>query len=1380
MVRSAADTGSVPIRKQQKALRILAGRLLGGRAAASRSRLGDFFAAAPVALASVAADGRVEAANRRFTEELGYSVEDLPTIESWWELAYPDPDYRATVRASWDESVRRAAGGEIATREVSVRRKDGTTGVYVINGKLVDGSLLVAFVDVSERRRAEDAAREAETTTRLFLDSSPAYYVAIGSDGKVRAMNRALLEALEISEEEAIGRDYLASFVPSEDRLETAAVMDSIVAGGATTISENRVVSRSGREFLIEWRGKPRYLEGGALDFFVGVGIDITERVKTTDALRASERRFRALFENAPIPLAIVARDGRIVDLNRRFESLFGYSRSQHETIDAIWTRAYPDPAARAELGRAWSASIARGGRPFENKENRIRTAGGEDLTCLVSAATLDGEILVSFIDITARKKAEESLAESLERYRALTETAQVGIWQVDAGMRSIYANPAMRAFLGIAPGEDIQGLDSASFFEPHSLARVREEFSRRAEGVTSTYEAVFVSRSGRRIDALVSGAPLRDWEGRFVGSIATFIDITERKRAEENLRKHLERLRGLLAILQAKAGTRQEFLDRALVEAIRLSESDFGYIYFYDEDARLFTLNSWSKGVMAECTVVDPQTRYELDRTGLWGEAVRQRRAIVVNDYAAPSDLKRGYPEGHVALRRFLTVPVLAGGRIVAVVGVANKAEEYDEGDVLQLSLLMDAVWKAVERREAEEAAKAREELLRRQSEGLLALLMGDVLLSGDREAAMRELAEACSRLTGVGRVGVWFYSPDASVIRCAEVYEAATGMHGSGEELRSAGFPACTASHLRGEIVAAADVRADPRTRELPASYFDAHDIRSLLDAPVWVGAKVGALLSLEAVGAARTWTVEDERFATLMATAASLALEAADHREAEKETRVREEALRTIIDAAPYSIVINRAVDGAYVDVNRAYLEAHGLSEASEVLGRPSAEMDDLVDPGEGTRMRAELGERGRLDGYQFRIRRPTGELRHLIASARTLKYRGEDCIVSLTVDVTPLKAAEEGLRRLNAELERKVAERTEDLAQANLELQSANVGLARAMEELRDAQGKILVSEKLAALGRLVAGIAHELNTPLAAIAASSRLELKNLGSGLDELALAVSRLGPEELDFVREARMRASEAARGGTRIEPAAEREARRRAEERLRGAGVPAAEIVAEDLVELGIPDLAERAVPFLLGPRGDDIIALLRGAVGSLRAAQIAEDAVAKASRVVSALRTYARGGEDEVPSRIRLASEIRSLLELYYNRTKRGIGIEVDIPEDLEVFGRREGLGRIWFNILNNAIQAVGERGRIEVGAVREGDAVLVSIADDGPGIPDAIRGRIFEPFFTTKGAGEGTGLGLDIARRLARENGGDISFESRPGRTVFTVRLPPAAG
>ncbi|MGC9965994.1 MAG: PAS domain S-box protein [Syntrophobacteraceae bacterium] len=185
------------------------------------------------------------------------------------------------------------------------------------------------------------------------------------------------------------------------------------------------------------------------------------------------------------------------------------------------------------------------------------------------------------------------------------------------------------------------------------------------------------------------------------------------RNRAEEEALIDEARLRSLLRISQLKTASVRELLDSALHEAIALSESKLGCIYYYSEDRCEFTLHAWSKEVMKECTILNPPTVYQLEKTGIWGEAVRQRKPIVVNDFLAPNPLKKGYPEGHAQLFRYMTIPVFSGERIVGVVGVANKGTDYTGLDVRQLALMMDSVWKIAERREAEEALRESQQML-------------------------------------------------------------------------------------------------------------------------------------------------------------------------------------------------------------------------------------------------------------------------------------------------------------------------------------------------------------------------------------------------------------------------------------------------------------------------------------------------------------------------------------------------------------------------------------------------------------------------------------------------------------------------------------------
>ncbi len=231
-------------------------------------------------------------------------------------------------------------------------------------------------------------------------------------------------------------------------------------------------------------------------------------------------------------------------------------------------------------------------------------------------------------------------------------------------------------------------------------------------------------------------------------GQFATvFQDITSRRLAEEELKSNSLRLESMVRIMQYKVDSIQDFLDYVLDEAIRMTGSKFGYIYVYNEEKKEFVLNTWSKDVMEACMITEKQTLYELDKTGFWGEAVRQRKPIMNNNFKAPNPLKKGYPEGHAPLDKFMSVPVFSGDKIIAVVGLANKKEDYNETDLNQMILLMDSVWKAVDLKRAEYGL--------RESNRMYAMLLSNLpgfvyRCVNDKDWTMEYMSEGCLEITG------------------------------------------------------------------------------------------------------------------------------------------------------------------------------------------------------------------------------------------------------------------------------------------------------------------------------------------------------------------------------------------------------------------------------------------------------------------------------------------------------------------------------------------------------------------------------------------------------------------------------------------------------
>ncbi|MBM4283872.1 MAG: PAS domain S-box protein [Deltaproteobacteria bacterium] len=235
-----------------------------------------------------------------------------------------------------------------------------------------------------------------------------------------------------------------------------------------------------------------------------------------------------------------------------------------------------------------------------------------------------------------------------------------------------------------------------------------------------------------------------------FFQSLAGHLGLAVRTaNVEEALRLDESRLEAVWQLSQMTGASLKEIVDFALEEGVRLTRSRIGYLAFMNEEETVLTIHSWSKTAMQQCAIIDKPIVYPLETTGLWGEAVRQRRPVITNDYDAPNPYKKGYPEGHVPIRRHLNIPVVDGDRIVAVAGVGNKDEEYDESDVRQLTLLMNGMWWQIKRQRAEEALAAEVERGIYFQKLLLHTCM-DGIIAHDLSGIVRTFNETAAKIAG------------------------------------------------------------------------------------------------------------------------------------------------------------------------------------------------------------------------------------------------------------------------------------------------------------------------------------------------------------------------------------------------------------------------------------------------------------------------------------------------------------------------------------------------------------------------------------------------------------------------------------------------------
>ena len=586
-----------------------------------------------------------------------------------------------------------------------------------------------------QRDKVAAALREKEERYRIFFMDSPDAYLIV-SDGVFVDCNRAAEAMLGAGRAEIIGLapDGISpEFQPDGKKSMDGArekIALALQCGSLTFEWVHR--RRDGTDFQVEVSLATIRLDGK--DAFFITWRDISERKQVEAALAEREKQFRNLFKHAPVGIFHSNLEGRMVEANPALANMLGYSSPDELTtaIADMTTQLYDDPELRRQIMAALLDTdgwVHYDDVVWRCKDNRLITVDMTGRKVLNNAGAI--AYLEGFIeDITGRKQAEEALRESEQLLKNVIDNNQDGMLVLNRGQRVALANPAAATLLGTT-----------------AEALLAHEFGYVAANVPVEIQVLSAANS----TTLEIWTTDLAWKGESA-QLVTLHDITERKRVAEEVLRSNTRLQRLADILQHPSETIQEFLDYALEQALQLTASKLGFIYHYHEDNREFVLNTWSRDVMPECAVVNPQTCYALDQTGIWGEAVRQRRPILVNDFPAAHPLKKGYPPGHVHLSRFLTVPVFRDDHIVGVVGVANKETDYADTDIIQISLLMDAVWSVTERRQAEAALQASEAKF---SQAFIASTYA-IIITRAADGAIVEVNPAFETMSGYGRAEV------------------------------------------------------------------------------------------------------------------------------------------------------------------------------------------------------------------------------------------------------------------------------------------------------------------------------------------------------------------------------------------------------------------------------------------------------------------------------------------------------------------------------------------------------------------------------------------------------------------------------------------------
>ena len=470
--------------------------------------------------------------------------------------------------------------------------------------------------------------------------------------------------------------------------------------------------------------------------------------------------------------------------------------------------------------------------------------------------------------------------------------------------------------------------------------------------------------------------------------------------------------------------------------------------------------------------------------------------------------------------------------------------------------------------------------------------------------------------------------------------------------------------------------------------------------------------------------------------------------------KEVEDRFRLLLNIINEIPEKIFLKDS-DGKFILANTLVAANYGLTP-KELIGKSDFDFY----PAESAKQKRER----ELEVINFGITHSfeEGDFNKedgLIVNTRTKPFKIDDHnigVLGIQVDITQIRKGEIELKKLNAEL----TSLTEELKETLL--------------NLKDTQSQLIHSEKMRALGSLIAGIAHEINTPIGAINASVSNISASLDSSMQNLYTLFTQLSKKELViFLRIMDM----IERSKPALTSRERRQLKKEIQQKLEASGCKHVQSVTDLFIYLNLYEHADKVIELLDVEDPEFILKAIKDIYSVRKNTENIKLAVDKASKVVFALKRFAHKDQGEKMEQADLIENIETVLVLHHNQLKQGIEVIKDFDEAPLIYCYPDELIQVWTNLISNSIHAMNYAGQIKISIKNLGSNVKVSIQDNGHGIPEEIRDKVFEPFFTTKSSGEGTGIGMDIVKRILEKHHAKIDMESETGvGTTFHITLP----
>ncbi|EFI36339.1 multi-sensor hybrid histidine kinase [Desulfonatronospira thiodismutans ASO3-1] len=686
----------------------------------------ELFTNAPIGVFTTTSDGHLLSTNPFLAQMHGYDTPEelIDSITDIPSQLYADPEDRSKLQQQL------ATRGQVQNFECRFLRRDGSVFWASINIRAVrdaTGSFThyQGFVsDITAHKQTEEALRKSEEKYRTVFENTGTASCILEKDGTISLVNARFAQLAGYHPEQIENKKTWMEFVVPED-LESMRHQHNLRRKDrkkALTEYEFRFVDKDSNV-------KNIYLYIDMIpgtDKSVASLLDITDLKRSEQEMKAQKRLLEGIINGVSDVLAIQYPDLSIERYNQTGYDLLGMS------LDEVKGRKCFELIGRLQECEECATRKALKSRKAEQIEKFVPELGIY-LECRSNPILDEKGNVVQLIeqlrDITEYKQKAEALRESEQKLRslfsAMTEAVVLHELVFDSrgeaiDYRIIDCNQAFTKMTGISKAEavgklatEVYGTDTPPYWQEFSQVAITGtplDFSTYYQPLNKHLRISVVSPEKNKFATIIT-------------------DITELKKAEETIRLNEKRLQTLLDLNNMKDASVTELTHFAMEAAVSLTGSSMGYVAFPSEDETVLNMFAWSSKAMQECAIKDKHVEFKVCDTGLWGEAIRQRRAIITNDYSTSSPLKKGMPEGHVHVTRHMNVPIFDQDRIVIVAGAANKPTAYSDDDVRQLELLMSGLWTILCRKRAEqEREQLQARLLQAQKMESIGIMAGGV----------------------------------------------------------------------------------------------------------------------------------------------------------------------------------------------------------------------------------------------------------------------------------------------------------------------------------------------------------------------------------------------------------------------------------------------------------------------------------------------------------------------------------------------------------------------------------------------------------------------------------------------------------------------------